>query len=100
MDQARLGAACRERLTKLNEMLEHAEQTLLLPEGLPGREWYRHSLYAPGLFTGYGAKTVPGVREAAEAQHWDEANREAKRVTSTVRAMTAQVEEASRLLHP
>ena len=99
MDQAG-GAAPPEKLTKLNEMLEHAEQTLLLPEGLPGREWYRHSLYAPGLFTGYGAKTMPGVREAAEAQHWDEANREAKRVTTALRLMTTQVEEATRLLHP
>lgn len=89
-----------EKLTKLNEVLEHAEQALLLPEGLPGREWYRHSLYAPGLYTGYGAKTVPGVREAAEAQRWDEANHEAKRVAMAVHAMTAQVEEAARLLQP
>jgi N-acetylated-alpha-linked acidic dipeptidase len=72
----------------------------LLPEGLNGREWYRHSLYAPGLYTGYGAKTLPGVREAAEAQHWEEANREAKRVTAALHAITAQVEEATRLLHP
>jgi N-acetylated-alpha-linked acidic dipeptidase len=84
----------------LNEVLEHAEQSLLLPEGLPGREWYRHSLYAPGLFTGYGAKTLPGVREAADAQRWDESNREAKRVTAALHAMTVQVEEATRLLHP
>ncbi len=95
----RPSAPLSDRLTKLNEILEHAEQTLLLPEGLPGREWYRHSLYAPGLFTGYGAKTLPGIREAADAQRWDESNREAKRVTTALRAMTAQVEEATKLLH-
>src|SRR5262249_4661106 len=62
-----------ERLAKLNETLARAEHTLLLQDGLPGREWYRHQLYAPGLYTGYGAKTIPGVREAAEVQRWDEA---------------------------
>jgi N-acetylated-alpha-linked acidic dipeptidase len=56
-------------------------------------------LYAPGLFTGYGAKTLPGIREAADAQRWDESNREAKRVTTALRTMTAQVEEATKLLH-
>ncbi len=49
---------------RVNESLEHAERTLLLPDGLPHREWYRHQIYAPGLYTGYGVKTLPGVREA------------------------------------
>ena len=75
---SRRSSSAPDRLTKLNEVLARAEQTLLLPEGLPGREWYRHSLYAPGLYTGYGAKTLPGIREATEAQRWDESNREAK----------------------
>ena len=83
---------------RLNEVLEQAEQALLLPDGLPGREWYRHSIYAPGLYTGYGAKTIPGVREAAEAQRWDEANRETKRVATALRAITGQIEEATKLL--
>jgi N-acetylated-alpha-linked acidic dipeptidase len=42
--------------------------------GLPGREWYRHYIYAPGLLTGYGVKTLPGVREAIEDNRWDQAN--------------------------
>jgi N-acetylated-alpha-linked acidic dipeptidase len=89
-----------EKMVKLNDLLAHAEQSLLLPEGLPGREWYRHSLYAPGTYTGYVPKTLPSIREAAEAQKWDEANREAKRVAAALKAMTAQVEEATRLLRP
>jgi len=88
-----------EKAVKLNEVLSHAEQSLLLADGLPGREWYHHSIYAPGLYTGYGAKTLPGIREAEEAQRWDDANREAKRVAAALKAMTAQVEEATRLLH-
>src|SRR5262249_39710482 len=89
-----------DKIVKLNDLLTHAEQSLLLPEGLPGRDWYRHSLYAPGIYTGYLPKTLPGIREAAEAQKWDDANRETKRVTGALRAMTAQVEEATRLLRP
>jgi N-acetylated-alpha-linked acidic dipeptidase len=46
------------------------EQTLIHPQGLPGREWYRHMIYAPGLHTGYGVKTLPGVREAIEQRQW------------------------------
>jgi N-acetylated-alpha-linked acidic dipeptidase len=49
------------------------EQALLTDAGLPGRPWYRHTIYAPGLQTGYGVKTLPGVREAIEQRHWAEA---------------------------
>lgn len=87
-----------EKLVKVNESLAHAERTLLLPDGLPHREWYRHQIYAPGLYTGYGVKTVPGVREAVDAKHWDEANQQARRVAQVLRAMAAQVEEATKLL--
>jgi N-acetylated-alpha-linked acidic dipeptidase len=87
-----------EKALRVNEVLEHSERTLLLPDGLPRREWYRHQIYAPGTTTGYGAKTLPGVREAVDAQHWEEANQQARRLTQVLRAMTAQVEEATRLL--
>ncbi|HEV8146917.1 MAG TPA: M28 family metallopeptidase [Bryobacteraceae bacterium] len=87
-----------EKLVKVNDALQRAERTLLLPDGLPGRDWYRHQLYAPGLYTGYGAKTLPGVREAVEAQRWDEANRESRRVAQALKALVAQVDEATRLL--
>jgi N-acetylated-alpha-linked acidic dipeptidase len=83
---------------KANEILQRAEQSLLLPDGLPRREWYRHQLYAPGLYTGYAVKTLPGVREAVEAQRWEEASQQARRATQALRAMTAQVQEAARLL--
>ncbi len=66
-----------DKLAKANEALQKAEGALLSPEGLPGREWYQHQIYAPGLYTGYDAKTLPGIREAVEAQHYDEANQQA-----------------------
>ncbi len=57
----------------LNGMLYRAEQMLLLEKGLPRRSWYRHSIYAPGFYTGYGVKTLPGIREALEQRNWEEA---------------------------
>ncbi len=59
-------AAHRGTLAIINEHLQRAEQGFLHPEGLPGRPWFRHTLYAPGLYTGYGVKTLPGIREAIE----------------------------------
>ncbi len=57
----------------LNKKLYQAEQTLLTTAGLPRRGWYKHTLYAPGFYTGYGVKTIPGVREAIEQRNWKEA---------------------------
>jgi N-acetylated-alpha-linked acidic dipeptidase len=58
----------------MNAALSGLEAALTDPKGLPGREWYQHMMYAPGLNTGYGVKTLPGIREAIEERHWDEAN--------------------------
>jgi N-acetylated-alpha-linked acidic dipeptidase len=68
----------------INLQLFHAEQQLLLPNGLPGRSWYMHSLYAPGFYTGYGVKTMPGIREAIEQRKWKEAQDE---INSTARVI-------------
>jgi N-acetylated-alpha-linked acidic dipeptidase len=68
--RAKVDAARRARL---NALLQGMEQRLTDARGLPGREWYRHFVYAPGLLTGYGVKTLPGVREAIEANRWEEA---------------------------
>jgi len=57
---------------KLNKLLYRAEQQLL-SDGLPRRPWYRHTIYAPGFYTGYGVKTLPGIREAIEQRNWAEA---------------------------
>jgi N-acetylated-alpha-linked acidic dipeptidase len=87
-----------EGLAHVNELLARAESALLLPDGLPHREWYRNQIYAPGRYTGYSAKTLPGVREAAEGQRWEEANLQAKRLALALKAMTEQVEAATRAL--
>ncbi len=56
-----------------NESLYRAEQQLLNETGLPRRPWYKHTIYAPGFYTGYGVKTMPGIREAIEERKWKEA---------------------------
>jgi N-acetylated-alpha-linked acidic dipeptidase len=62
-----------QRLRQINEVLYKAEQHLLSEKGLPRRPWYRHTIYAPGSYTGYGVKTLPGIREAIEQGEWKEA---------------------------
>lgn len=56
-----------------NQSLYQAEQQLLSTTGLPRRSWYKHTIYAPGFYTGYGVKTMPGIREAIEQREWKEA---------------------------
>ena len=58
---------------QVDAILLTLEQRLLREQGLPGRPWYRNMVYAPGRFTGYGAKTLPGVREAIEERRFDDA---------------------------
>jgi N-acetylated-alpha-linked acidic dipeptidase len=59
-----------------NQSLYRAEQQLLIDSGLPRREWHKHSIYAPGSYTGYGVKTMPGIREAIERRNWSEAQQQ------------------------
>jgi N-acetylated-alpha-linked acidic dipeptidase len=62
-----------DKMEDINRGLYRAEQQLLSPDGLPGRPWYKHVIYAPGLYTGYGVKTLPGIREAIEQRDWKQA---------------------------
>ena len=68
----------------VNERLLQAERVLTSPEGLKNRSWYVHMLYAPGFYTGYGVKTIPGVREAIEQGQWQDADREISRAAAAV----------------
>lgn len=65
-----------------------AERTLLGP-GLPRRPWYRHTIYAPGFYTGYGVKTLPGIREAIEQRRWPEAEEQARQAADALDRLTA-----------
>lgn len=73
---------------KLNQLLYHAEQQLL-GDGLPRRPWYRHTIYAPGFYTGYGVKTLPGIREAIEQRNWPEAQQQIGMVAARITSLAA-----------
>ncbi len=71
-----------------NQELYKAEQELLLANGLPRRSWYKHSIYAPGFYTGYGVKTLPGIREAIEQRKWTEAQEQIGVVANALKKFT------------
>jgi N-acetylated-alpha-linked acidic dipeptidase len=89
-----------ESLARLNQVLQGVEQSLTSEKGLPGRPWYRHMLYAPGLYTGYGAKTLPAVREAIELHRWSEAADYIPIVADSINAASERLGEAASLLAP
>ncbi|HXM40397.1 MAG TPA: transferrin receptor-like dimerization domain-containing protein [Bryobacteraceae bacterium] len=82
-------------LQPVNEKLLRIERGLTLPDGLPGRPWFEHQIYAPGFYTGYGVKTLPGVREAIEQKHWKEADEQIVRVGKVLEKEGALIEEAA-----
>jgi N-acetylated-alpha-linked acidic dipeptidase len=93
-----LGSAPPERLAALNRILFRTERALAIDPGLPGRPWYRHLIYAPGVYTGYAAKTLPGIREAVEAGKTDEAREQATRVVQVLNTLNDQIMQATGIL--
>jgi N-acetylated-alpha-linked acidic dipeptidase len=84
--------------SKLNTVLQGIDETLLSAEGLPGRPWYANLVYAPGLETGYGVKTLPGVREGIEGRRWGEADHYAALTAAVLNAFSDRLDQASALL--
>ncbi len=81
-----------EQRLAVNRLLRVSEQALTNPDGLPGRPWYRHQIYAPGFYTGYGVKTLPRVREAIEAEHYDDVDTEIAATAAVFDALNAHLE--------
>lgn len=82
----------------LNRLLYQSERKLLSEAGLPRRDWFKHQIYAPGFYTGYGVKTLPGVREALEQKNWSDAASQAIVISKTLEALAAQIEAATKTL--
>lgn len=94
----KLNDAPKETLASINEKIFTSERKMLLEGGLPRREWYRHAIYAPGSLTGYGVKTLPGIREAVEAGQIKEAQQQTARVIEVLKGIDRQIVEAAELL--
>jgi len=90
------GAALASASVKeVNAMLIQCEHKLTTPEGLPGRFWYKHELYAPGVYTGYAAKAIPAVREGLEQKKWKEAEESAARVAKVLESEAQHISAAA-----
>jgi N-acetylated-alpha-linked acidic dipeptidase len=87
-----------EFLRTLNLRLIESERRLTNDDGLPRRPWYKHLLYAPGVYTGYEVKTVPAVREAIEQKRYAEADQEIMRVAKALEEEAALIESAAQML--
>ena len=88
-----------EQEKNLDQLIYQSERFLTNKEGLTGRPWYEHEIYAPGFYTGYGVKTLPAVREAVESRNWDEANKQTVVVANTLDSYSKEIDKATEMLN-
>jgi N-acetylated-alpha-linked acidic dipeptidase len=86
------------QLAEINRILYSTERAFRHEAGLPRRPWFKHLAYAPGLYTGYGVKTLPGIREGIEQQQWDEAAAFVPIVAGAITRLADDVDRAASLL--
>ena len=103
--QTALGTgAAQERLRNaetqaaLDRILMNFERSMTSDAGLPRRPWFKHQIYAPGFYTGYGVKTIPGVREAVEQHDWKEAAEQISVASGVITRVAAEIDRAAALL--
>jgi len=85
----------RESIKSVNGKLMRVEQSFTSPDGLPDRPWFRHQIYAPGAYTGYGAKPIAAVREAMDKKDWEQADAQIPRIGKILETAAAAVEAAA-----
>ncbi len=88
----------KEKSEQLNQLFKDMERALTLEKGLPRRPWYTHQIYAPGFYTGYGVKTLPGVREALEQRDFVEAQDQIYVLGKVLEGYNEKIGEAIKLL--
>ncbi|HTQ78578.1 MAG TPA: transferrin receptor-like dimerization domain-containing protein [Thermoanaerobaculia bacterium] len=88
-----------EKQKELDAALAQVEPAFLSAQGLPRRPWFRHQVYAPGFYTGYGVKTLPGIREALEQRNWQEASDEVNVVAKALESAAAAIDRATAILN-
>ena len=94
-DASSNGDVSESELAELNELLFSSERLLTRDEGLLGRPWYKHHIYAPGFYTGYGVKTIPGVRESIEQRDYDAVESQIALAASVIDDMAERIETAA-----
>ena len=91
------GKMSAEKQKTLDEILFKTERALTNETGLPRRDWFKHQIYAPGFYTGYGVKTLPAVREAVEQRNWSEAQTQIKIVAQIIENFADEIDKASKV---
>jgi N-acetylated-alpha-linked acidic dipeptidase len=85
---------------EINRLLYTSERLLTRDSGLEGRPWYKHHIYAPGFYTGYGVKTIPGVREAIEQREYEKVEPQIEIAADVLNLMTERIKLlADRISH-
>ena len=82
----------------LDAVIIQTERAMTDDAGLPRRSWFRHQIYAPGFYTGYGVKTLPGVREAIEQRDWRETDTQMARLAATLGKVAGEIDRAAKIL--
>ena len=92
------GSLSLERKSKINALLRSVDQAFINSKGLPRRDWFKNMMYAPGYYTGYGVKTLPGIREGLEERKWNEVRLYIKEVSKALDRASENINSASRIL--
>jgi N-acetylated-alpha-linked acidic dipeptidase len=87
-----------EAQKSLDSALIQTERAMTRDQGLPRRPWFKHQIYAPGFYTGYGVKTLPGVREAIEQRNWKEASEQVGIIAETIDHLAAEIDRATNIV--
>ena len=87
------------QIAKLQGLMNTIEQTLLTDGGLPGRDWYKNVVYAPGRYIGYGVTTLPGITEAITGERWNDVPRSITFTANALNAYSARLAAATEVLN-
>ncbi|MDT4898237.1 MAG: hypothetical protein QOH25_3314 [Acidobacteriota bacterium] len=87
-----------EAQKSLDEILIQTERAMTREQGLPRRPWFKHQIYAPGFYTGYGVKTLPGVREAIEQRNWKEASEQVNVIAETIDRLAGEIDRGTSII--
>jgi N-acetylated-alpha-linked acidic dipeptidase len=87
-----------EAQRSLDQALIQTERAMTREQGLPRRPWFKHQIYAPGFYTGYGVKTLPGVREAVEQRNWKEAGEQMNVIAETIDRLAGEIDRATKIV--
>ena len=98
LNKFKRGSLSAEQKAQINYLLKNVEQSMQRENGLPRRDWFKHMIYAPGYYTGYGVKTLPGIREGLEERNWDEVDLFIGEVTKALDRAASTINNATKIL--